>query len=769
MLGAIKHSISKLPDTGDITLDTISQEKKNNKNKLIQVDNINFLEGWRININTIPSYSEFTNVFYEQLDKKILKLLQKEKSIKEDQQKILLRMITNIQYDNHLKVKHNQSCRKISLGRFYPDLSIISTCRKIKHTVFKYLGYTDIDMVCCHLSIALSIANMNDTKFDAISEYFLNKSAIVEDEIKYYSDENSDRLTPDDIKFKFNLLSYGGSESTWKYNIQHGIETDKPKLISEKESSKFTKKFKKDIKRLMKIIHENNVSLLNEIFVKYPDMSNEEEIYKNKCSLMAYFFQILENHILYNAYIFLRDKDVIKSTKVVLEYDGLCIPPAEFDKVQIINELNKYIQSKTKLKHVTFKIKEYTCAFDNVIEIRKKMSDNETDFAANDLDACKKILRLFPHWKCCGKKLYVFNRQNGMWMDEEKYYYNVIMQYEENLYVTTDKGTISNTKSYGNTTALMSKLPSLIKSLCIDDKWISENEHSSLGKILFNNGYYDMRLGIFYPKKDDGFDNYNILFFGSINYDYVNIDKDDAYMKYVKETLFDNPLGVMIGKFFLYILSRGLAGDELKNMLFGLGVTNGGKSLMTLALKEAFDDYIGVFNAENLSNKSSSGDEAQKNRWAYLLRYCRLLFSNEMKMTDNQKNDTIMDGNEIKKHSSGLDSLIGRLHNGNETKFVPHYLMAIFANDLPKIVPYDSAVDKRTIVFNYSKEFVDEPSNEFELKTDPDLSDKVRTHKFKNALANLYLTYFWVNYDLFVYYNIIKKIEKLQYLSCFMI
>ena len=204
-------------------------------------------------------------------------------------------------------------------------------------------------------------------------------------------------------------------------------------------------------------------------------------------------------------------------------------------------------------------------------------------------------------------------------------------------------------------------------------------------------------------------------------------------MEYIKKTLFYDPLGENVGNYLLLNISRGLAGDIMKRIIFGLGESNSGKSLLVKAICLACGDYANSFNAENLSHKNSSNDEAQLNRWALLLRYCRLLLSNELKSTVE------LNGNMIKKHSSGGDQLTGRLHSGLETAFIPHYLLIIFANDLPPIKPYDDALNNRTGIANYKKAFVENPVNEFELKKDDELEEKIKTLKFRKCLIYLFI------------------------------
>ena len=64
-----------------------------------------------------------------------------------------------------------------------------------------------------------------------------------------------------------------------------------------------------------------------------------------------------------------------------------------------------------------------------------------------------------------------------------------------------------------------------------------------------------------------------------------------------------------------------------------------------------------LYKPENLSISNSTNDEAQKMRWAFLLKNKRIILSNEV------KKHVFLDGNSIKKISSGGDELIGRNRN----------------------------------------------------------------------------------------------------------
>ena len=72
----------------------------------------------------------------------------------------------------------------------------------------------------------------------------------------------------------------------------------------------------------------------------------------------------------------------------------------------------------------------------------------------------------------------------------------------------------------------------------------------------------------------------------------------------------------------------------------------------------------------------------------------------------------------IKKLASrGGDTLVGRVHGGLETEYIPQFLPIILANALPKIKPYDNAVNNRFRVGTFEKTFAENPKNEYELET----------------------------------------------------
>jgi hypothetical protein len=416
---------------------------------------------------------------------------------------------------------------------------------------------------------------------------------------------------------------------------------------------------------------------------------------------------------------------------MALMFDGVLIYGNHYDDTELLAEIEKAVNTKFEGLNMKFAYKRHSDEL--VLPSDFVPEQKEPDGVYNDAQAAEAVYELYPHWVCCNDVLYVFNDETGMWESSPITYRKIIGRFSDKLHLlVVDKSgaTTQSPKSYGNTLVLMDRVHTLIREHCVNNNWLAEKQNTSLGKILFKNGYYDFHKELFYDKATYGF-NPDIVFMGQIHHDYESFDTD--YMEDIKQRLFIDPLGKELGEFLILNLARGLAGDCMKRILFGLGGTNGGKSVLTMALERACGDYYGTFNAANLCVKNNVNDEAQNLRWCMLLRFKRIICSSEL------KSDVNVDGNSMKKASSGGDSLVARGHCANEQSFMTHFLAFVLANDIKKITPYDDAVNGRLQVFSYNKTFVDNPSNEFELKADPNLKQEIQTIAFQKALIGLFI------------------------------
>ena len=176
-----------------------------------------FLKNWTIDLEKLPVYSAFKSEFTLDVDYKLLSLISESDNeyFTEDRKKLLIPILNAIDKDtNTLKVKHNN---RFDLGRFYPNNSIspISISRHIKHTLFHYQDWVDLDMVKGHPSILYSIAKNNNLTLPSFERYLKEPDVVLNEMIDFYSCEDELPLTKDDVKGIFNIKIYGGNHNRW--------------------------------------------------------------------------------------------------------------------------------------------------------------------------------------------------------------------------------------------------------------------------------------------------------------------------------------------------------------------------------------------------------------------------------------------------------------------------------------------------------------------------------------------------------------------------
>ena len=357
-------------------------------------------------------------------------------------------------------------------------------------------------------------------------------------------------------------------------------------------------------------------------------------------------------------------------------------------------------------------------------------SEKTTKIANNDQEASQII------WDEKMKDALVYSdgsfyyKKDGVWTQDKKLIESDIRYYVTNAEIYTMRG--ENKSDYCQNRRNADNITKNVLDIAIhfsDDNWVQQLFHSSLGKILFLNGYYDFRKSKFYKTGEEGYDE-SIKFTAKIPYDMKmeHTEDDLDYCNSVRERMFYKPFGEDVGNWYILQLARGLAGDCMKRFLVGIGSSNTGKSLLSAALKSTCGGYYGGWNGVNICYKNNSADEAQKLRWMKLLRFKRIIVSNEIQMGIE------IDGNMIKKMSNGgLDDIIGREHCGNESEFKVGFLPILFAQDMDRITPKDDAVVTRMRAVHYEKTFVDSPSNDFELLKDPNMESEIQTERFRYA------------------------------------
>lgn len=329
---------------------------------------------WTISLADMPKYTEFRGEFIEPLDSHILQLFMETTNPNITsimKQEIQDKLIKNINHTTgNLSVYHHQTH---GLGRFYPNdnISLIPHSKYIKHSIFKYLGWKDIDMVKGHMTIALEMGKSVGLAFNAIQRYVDSFPEICEEVREFYQlDDGDNALADDDVKWLFCVMMYGGGLKCWVDGLGEGDEKCGYKPRQVKNSDKyapFAQSFKTETKTIIDRIYTKNPGLVRKL--KKPD----DELFKTKGSVASYWFQTIENHIIHIVYTHLVEQKLIKPKVCGLEYDGLCLPPLlkNVDEDQLIDDINTIIRLKTGL-NVKMKFKDYSPAFvlEEIVEQR---------------------------------------------------------------------------------------------------------------------------------------------------------------------------------------------------------------------------------------------------------------------------------------------------------------------------------------------------------------------------------------------------------------
>ena len=560
---------------------------------------------------------------------------------------------------------------------------------------------TDIDMVNCH---------------PVILQYLCNKHNIKSDALQFYNTHREEVLSrfPDRDKGKETFLK--------------AVNDDK---LNKKEKDTGFKEFDKECKDIQK--HLTILTCYEQIVKDVP----EHRLYNWYGSAINRILCYYENQILQNVITTINSLNIEICCPM---FDG-AMPYGDFyDNNNLLKLIEDSVEKQFEGLNMKFAYKQHKNDIimpdDYVIpEKRDLLLHKGCIFANNDLEASNAIYELVK-----GNIIYsqntLYYKCNHLWIDNQKAIECELTNFIQNqkIYKTNSKEEIidfvQNIKNAKNVCqTLINKVISLK-----DNGWVSDLTTSSLGTILFTNGYYNFKTEIFYTFDDPDY-NHNIKFLELIPYDFTPFsDNEIKQMEVIKNKLFYNPFGEEVGDYYMTLIARALAGDKMKKCLFGIGSSNTGKSVMTAAIKSAFGGYYGGFNAINIAY-TKSGDEAQKLRWLLLLKTKRIIISNEIQMGIE------IDGNAIKKISNGgNDDIIARVHQGNETPFELVCLAIIFANDLDKITPTDDAVVNRVCAIEHKRICVDkkmEECNEFEMEKDASLEEYIKTIEFKRVFIGI--------------------------------
>ena len=111
------------------------------------------------------------------------------------------------------------------------------------------------------------------------------------------------------------------------------------------------------------------------------------------------------------------------------------------------------------------------------------------------------VLNNFPYWKFYNNVLYVFNFENGHWTTCKNQMNKTISLSFDNLHIVNQKGEKTGL-NFAENHQLKETLYKYIKCRSTDENWRDNTYISSVNKLLFNDGWLDLKTKIFYASTE---------------------------------------------------------------------------------------------------------------------------------------------------------------------------------------------------------------------------------------------------------------------------
>lgn len=593
--------------------------------------------------------------------------------------------------DEIVNLSKTLTINKNKVGRLFSSNSLQNIPREVRGFICRDYS-TDIDMVNAHPKILLYLCEKHGIQARYLREYCERR---------------------DEILNEFPSREEGKKAFLMATNSEKSVKT----------SNKFLKMYDREMKYIQQTLtqlREFDYIIQTVTRDKVGDNWYGSAINKILCEYENLILQVMIDTL-----------TKLDIEIMALMFDGLMIYGDHYQNTDLLTKLEKKINKTFPGLEMSLSFKPHDTTFNLPPDYR---NDNLLPpIVDNDKEAIEYLHHNISSKFIYSENILFFRDEKYQWISDLEYIKAYLLQYtlSSNILKRDKNGHLTEYLKSATTATNISK--ALLKYLILNnrrDNWFNHAIRSTKGKILFNNGYFDIYANQFVPINSDQFKTTidELYFFERIDYDYK--PTPDHIKEDIRQRYFYNQFGQDIGDYFLYLHSQGMAGDTPKVFIVNVGNGNSGKSTKTKALSNTLGGYFGNFNAQNLYFKQNQ-DEAQALRWVLLLRTKRIITSNEIDKRD-------LNGNTIKKLSSGgLDEITGRLHGGNETSFNISFITELNCNDIGDIKPADDAIRNRLKVFYWTKIYKENPQGPYELKADPNTDSEIETIQFRQALFNI--------------------------------
>ena len=162
-----------------------------------------------------------------------------------------------------------------------------------------------------------------------------------------------------------------------------------------------------------------------------------------------------------------------------LIFDGLMIYGNHYDNKELLTDIENDMNASFKGLNTKLSYKEHSTNIinDDLVEIKEP----EIEYPElSEHEMAEEVLKQRPHFKYCKEILYAFDKETGLWTTNLSKHLSIIYNCLKDVVGSKVLSTMKQ-----------KSVMVQITTLTIEENWLSDNANSSLGKLLFNNGYYD--------------------------------------------------------------------------------------------------------------------------------------------------------------------------------------------------------------------------------------------------------------------------------------
>lgn len=580
----------------------------------------------------------------------------------------------------YANITYNQA--KHSTGRYFAkgrvgtwSPSQQGMCREIRHTIARNI-YDDIDIENAHPSLFSQFCTSRNIACPLLNQYVENRDAVRE---MICNETNNAKST---VKQEIIALLNGG----------HGTI-----------SHNWLAAFKFEISNIHKLI--------SQIAPQYLAIAKKNKANQNSS------FNI--NGAAFNALICDIENDILHEMRLSFEHMGFTVGVLVFDGIQvkknnitpeILQAVETNVYTKTRYR-IRLSIKEMSDGFEIPATAVASIFLAANDDIASDIfiQQIKEVVR-----KC---ESVVYVKVNNVWTSESAAVNAELLCrcLTSNIFKKGKKGLLPYSSDVRGSQSIIKATLCKLKNY---SNLVSESKKTTLGKVCFVNGVYDLASQTLHPWEDVP----EVMCL--VTTDRELGPRNEEMIAIIHSRLLDTIFGEQDRKnTWLEHIARsigGFVGDKWWTASFG--ERNSGKGLLTKACERAFGKYVNTLNGDSfIMERSNDGDCAKRQGFLKECELPRLTFTSEIKLDESNKH-VKLNGNMLKKFASGGDLLNARLLYCNASLFTVGGSLNIMCNDLPPIDPKDAI--ENMMVFNMpfkymsTEEFGENPLPCFRVRDD---------------------------------------------------